>query len=810
MQPPYFVAEVVAVGACPLKAEEAKDDLFDLSSVGNTKLCIMIFPTFSFVSGVIVLQQMARLPAPLWMIAALLATIVVFPFRKYRPAGWFLLGWIWAFGAAALAMQNRLDPALEGKDLLVEGRISGIPQFFDYGVRFGFEIDTIDGVADRSFPGKVRLSWYSSPFEFNSGERWRFQVRLKQPHGSLNPGGFDYEQWLYLQGFHATGTVRQRFANKRLEDAESSVSMDRLRESIAERLAGIFETSPVSGIIQALVVGEQHDISQQQWEVFRITGTTHLVAISGQHIGLVAGLAFLIAKWLWLRIGSVRVSAPSVAAVCAIGCAMIYSALAGFSLPTQRAMIMISLVMGAILLRRKVLSSNTLALALFLIVLYDPTSVLAPGLWLSFTAVWLIIYTLSGRIAGCGRWLSIGKVHIITAIGLAPLLLLYFQQISLIAPLANLLAVPVISLLVVPCCLAGSILLLIIPKAGILLLEAAGFTLEMLWVVLEMLSRFSFAQWSGNQPAFLYLILAFAGLLLLFAPRGIPARWLGVLMLLPIVFAPLDPAPDKGEFRFTLLDVGQGLAAVVETANHTLVFDTGARISSRFDMGSAVVAPFLRSRNIRSINRLVISHADNDHIGGARSLNKLIPIEQILTSSRPSIDWRGANECKAGQTWTWDGIEFQMLAPLDKLSERKNDNSCVLRVQSRSHSILLTGDIEKSTERALVEQYGTRLASDYLVVPHHGSNTSSTTDFLEAVNPKYALIPAGYRNRYRFPRREVIARIERAGAKIYNTANSGAIFIWRDPQNPHADPLRYRAIAEKYYHFHAPGSGRIP
>ncbi len=769
----------------------------------------MIVPTFCFVAGVVLLQQMARLPDPVWSLPALLAALILFRHRKWRPAAWFLLGWTWAFAAAVVTMQDRLEPAFEGQDLLVEGRITGIPQTFDRGFRFAFKIDSIAGFRAESFPRKVRLSWYSPGLDIRAGDRWRFRVRLKQPHGNLNPGGFDYEQWLYLQGYGATGYVRQSLETKRLPDAAVNLSIDRARQSIAERLSIALKESPVGGIILALVIGEQNGITKQQWDVFRKTGTAHLIAISGLHIALVAGLALVAATWLWVRIGGLRVPAPAVGAGSAILSAGVYSALAGFLLPTQRSLIMISLVMGGIVLRRKMEPGHTLAIALFLIVLIDPSCVLSASLWLSFAAVWIITYTLAGRIGKIGQWATIRIVHIASAAGLAPLLLLYFQQVSLIAPLANLVAVPLVSLLVVPCCLLGTILMLIIPQAGIALLAASGFALQLLWPCLEWLSELSFAQWPGRPPSLGVAVLATAGLLLLFAPRGIPARWLGATMLLPMFFAPVD-SPESGEFRFTLLDVGQGLAAVVETAKHTLVFDTGARFSDRLDMGSGVVAPFLRSRDIHSIDRLVISHGDNDHLGGAHSLNELIHIETIYTSPGHSIHWKPVSECKAGQRWTWDGVEFRMLAPLTGHSERENDNSCVLKVTSRSNAILLTGDIEKQAERALVERYGTLLESDYLVVPHHGSNTSSTLDFLEAVRPEYALVPAGYRNRYGFPRPQVVQRLERVGATIYNTADSGAILISPGSIETPATPLRYRKLARKYYHFDAEASGEDP
>ncbi len=753
------------------------------------------------------LQQMARLPEVYWSIPAVLVASIVLRQQKWRPFVWLALGWTWALITASLAMQERLNPEFEGKDLVVDGRVIGIPQTFGHDIRFGFTIDRIDGFADRSIPRKVRLSWYSAPVELKAGDRWHFQVRMKQPHGNLNPGGFDYEEWLYLHGYRATGYVRPSSANRRLDNLGSGLSIDRIRQTIAARLSEIFQASPVRGIIQALVIGEQHGITIGQWEVFRTTGTSHLVAISGLHIGLVAGFALWITQWIWLRMGTPRLSAPSLGAGCAIIGAFIYAAFAGFSLPTQRALIMIGLVMGGILLRRKLNPGHTLAAALLLIVLSDPTSVLSPGLWLSFSAVALIAYILTGTIGQCGQWAATQKIHLVSAIGLAPLLLLYFQQFSLIAPLANLIAVPVISLLVVPAGLVGSVMMLVFPAAGIAILKFGVFVLEILWYFLEWLAEFPFAQWTGAQPSIAIFCTAIAGLLLLFAPRGIPARWLAVPMILPIIFSPADH-PDSGNFRFTLLDVGQGLAAVVETANHTLVFDTGARFSERLDMGSAVVAPFLKSRSIHAIDRLVVSHADNDHLGGARSLNELFRIDRVDISTKQSIDWRDVNECKAGQSWIWDGIEFRMLAPLTRFSRRENDHSCVLKINSGSHSILLTGDIEEATERALVNQYGPRLASDYLVVAHHGSNTSSTSGFLEVVRPKFALVPAGYRNRYGFPRPEVVERLERIGTRIYNTADSGAILIAPDPEQPPAIPRRYRSEAGKYYNFQAPDADR--
>ena len=761
----------------------------------------MVFKSVCFVSGVILLQQMSSLPAPAYAVVGLMTAFIAIRHLPIPGLGWLLFGWSWALGAACLSMQERLDPRFEGRDLMIQGRILGIPQKFEHGLRFGFAIESNDQAPDPSIPSRVRLSWYAPPPAIKAGQSWRLQVRLKQPHGSLNPGAFDYERWLFLQGYRATGYVRANASNRLLDDG-GGMLIDRLRQTIAERIAAQFNQSPVNGMLQALVIGERSGIDESQWEILRKTGTAHLLAISGLHIGLVAGFAYLIAQWLWLRIGSPRISSPALGAIGAIAAALFYAALAGFSLPTRRALIMIALVMGGILARRKVLVSHTLALALFLIVLCNPASVLSAGMGLSFGAVALIVYALGGRLGKSPSWLAIGKIHVLTAFGLSPLLLLYFRQFSVIAPIANALAVPIVGAVVVPAGLLGTALLGLLPQAGAAVLSIAVTTLETLWHYLEWLANLHFAQVRWVQPGLGSVCAALAGLLLAFAPRGIRARWLAFPILLPLAF-PAQDHPKAGEFQLTLLDVGQGLSAIVETKRHTLVFDTGARFSDRLDMGSAVVAPFLRSRNIRNIDRLVISHADNDHLGGARSLDVLFPINRIDTSARDAIDWRQTRPCRQGQHWIWDGVDFNMLAPFGEHPERENDNSCVLRIQSRSQSILLTGDIERRSELELVQRYGPALSSDYLVLAHHGSNTSSNPEFLAAVRPKYALVSAGYRNRYGFPRSQVIERLQRIGAKLFNTADSGAIRIATEAGISPARPRAYRKSAQKYYHFQA-------
>jgi competence protein ComEC len=363
----------------------------------------------------------------------------------------------------------------------------------------------------------------------------------------------------------------------------------------------------------------------------------------------------------------------------------------------------------------------------------------------------------------------------VTALGLAPFLLLFFRQVSLVSPIANFLAVPVLGTLLIPVCLSGALLLPLVPAAGAGLLQLAEFILNRTWPVLEWLSALPLAQWNHAEPPFWTVPLAFLGTLLLLAPRGIPARWLGLVLLLPAtLYHPERPTP--GEFRLVLLDVGQGLASVVETRHRALVYDTGVRLSPSFDMGRAVVEPYLRARGIGTIDTLVVSHGDLDHIGGARSLLARFPVGRAYTSVPEQLAGFPAAPCAAGQRWNWDGVDFEMLGPL-RNSEKENDNSCVLRVQGRSGSALLTADIERTAEGLLVENYRERLRSDVLVVPHHGSKTSSTGPFLEAVRPRLALIPAGYLNRFGFPHPAVMDRYTGIDALTLSTAERGAIVV---------------------------------
>lgn len=757
-------------------------------------------------------HQPATLPSPFWaMLLPPALALLVIPRhrlqRRLRPvvrlgAG-LAIGLLWSWLHAHLVLHPLLDPALEGQDLVLEGHVRGLTELRHDARRFLFEpLDAPSGV-----PERLRLSWYRSEAMPVAGERWRLTVRLKRPNGFQNPGGFDYEGWLFQQRVGATGYVRERGENRRL--SVEGCPLDCLRAGLRARLTEAGGELPHFGILLALALGDRSRIDAASWDVLLRTGTNHLVAISGLHIGLVGGLAFwllrlLAARWPALAL---RWPAPCWAAVGGLLAALVYAALAGFSIPTQRALIMLAVLFGAILLRRMVQASTGLALALVAVLLLDPTAVLAPGFWLSFAAVALLLFGFRGRLPPVavpartararrqlGGWI---RAQYLLAIGLLPFTTYWFQRASLGAPLANLVAVPWVSLLVVPPVLLATLMAPLSPLLAGWLLQLVSAVFEPLWQLLSLLAAQPLQLWHRPAPTPLVLLLAVAGSAWLLLPRGMPGRPLGLVLCLPLLF-PVVERPAAGEAVVTLLDVGQGLAAVIETRQHLLVFDTGPRFSPDFDTGAAVVLPYLRHRGQGAVDTLVISHGDNDHRGGADSLLAQIPVGEVLASVPAAVS-PVARPCRAGQRWQWDGVDFAILHPTPRYRGSENNGSCVLQVSAGGRAVLLAADIEAEGEWALVHAHGDALRSDVLVVPHHGSNTSSTAYFLDAVQPSVALVPAGYRNRFGFPKPEVLARYAERGVLVHETARSGALQFTLSSTGP-GPVVAHREQYRRFWH----------
>ncbi len=735
--------------------------------------------------GTVCLQLLPELPSASVRAGLLLLAMVSLRWRASRLLAACLAGFLWAALHADRQLAGDLPAAVQGQDMRVQGSISSLPEVDGRVTRFLFSLPAAADAGEwRAAPRTLRLSWYDAP-PLQAGQTWQLTLRLKRRHGFLNPGGFDYAGWLLQNGINATGYVRKA-DNYQLAPATGLAQAGlRLRQRLDQHLQQALAHVPQAGLLRALTIGARDGIPGTQWTVFRATGTTHLVAISGMHISLVAGLAFMLMRWLWSRSRWLTqgLAAPRAAALAALLMATLYALLAGFSIPTQRAWLMVLVLLSGVLLGRPTRASHTLALALLAVTVYDPFAVLSPGFWLSFAAVAIIFLRLlalpepttgiGGRLQAYARQLT--ALQWALSLGLLPLTLLFFGQAGWVAPLANLFAVPWTSLVLMPLLFAALLLLYPVPGLAALLYAAAGWSAARLDALLGLLAGLPGTQLGMPGVPVWVTLLACAGITLLLLPRGLPHRQLGWLALLPLLGWSAE-RPPAGTAWFTLLDVGQGLAAVVQTRTHTLVFDTGPRFSDDFDTGAAVVTPFLGAQGIRHIDLLIISHGDNDHRGGATSVAARLPIHRLLSSVPERIDWRYSNRCRAGQAWTWDGVRFRMLHPAAGGGFDGNNASCVLLVEAANgERLLLPGDIEAAAERALVESFGDTLRSEVLVAPHHGSRSSSTAAFIAQVAPDIVLIPAGHRNRYGFPHPTVSQRYRQSGAQQWLSGAAGAL-----------------------------------
>lgn len=759
----------------------------------------MISSALCFLGGIIILHQLAVLPDLLWLIVSASMLPLAYSRRKLHIFFWLLAGFIWAWCMALFYYHHEFPESLQGRDLNVSGEVISVADKMGRKSRFIFKINAIEDKYQSQWknPGVVRMSWYGNTQDIMPGQIWQLTVRLKRPHGFSNPAGFDYEGWLFQQGIHASGYVRTAASNRLLETTWNPQS---IRHHILQQLQQSLQAADNKGMIIALALGMRGDISQEQWNDLQRTGTGHLIAISGLHIGLVAGLCFFLAQFfwrLWPRL-CLCLPAPKAAAIIALCGASVYAFLAGLAIPTQRALAMIFVVMLAVLLDRTHKPSHVLSLALLFVLLLDPAAVLAAGFWLSFAAVSILLYGMSGRYQVIRGWKSWGRAQWLVSIGLVPLGLFLFQKTSLISPLANLIAIPWVSFLIVPLVLSGTLALSIYKPVGEFLLQLCDALLSPLQALMTNLAGLSYAQWIQHSPPVWVMITAAIAIVLLLAPAGIPVKRMGILLLLPVFTAGPARVPYAG-VRLTVLDVGQGLATVIETQQHVLVYDTGPKFSERFDTGDSVVLPYLYQRDIKQVDTMVISHGDNDHRGGFESVQKNIGIRKLYSGTPEKLIQFSPLACQQSIQWQWDGVRFTFLHP-DKLeSFKKNDRSCVLKIESPGGSILLTGDIHKKSERHLLTEQASRLKSDILIAPHHGSKTSSHTDFIQAVSATYVIFTAGFHNRFHHPNAKVVQRYQQSGARLLDSATHGAIEFDIDSQSGISAPQTYRQLLSRHW-----------
>lgn len=750
----------------------------------------MVLIALSLLIGVVFVQQQAELPGPfaslmvLFLLGWLLAEALRRGASRYRAiirvAIFTLAGAVWAVIRAQDYLDQRLPEAAAGQDIQLTGVVSGIPVERGHVQRFFVDVKQIDVVTGMSKPpSRLRISWYHG-VRVKAGEHWRFLVRLKPPHGFFNAGGFDYEAWLYQQGVHATGYVRNSEINQKLADA-SLFSLDSARQQLSLYIQQTLKHHPLAGLITALAVGDRSPISQQHWDQLINTGTNHLMAISGLHIGLAAGFGFWIVRRTAPAYLLKHIAAQRLAISGGLLVALLYALLAGLSIPTQRALLMLTCFALALFMKRNYSPQDALATAMIAILVWDPAAVLSAGFWFSFIAVGVIFYVFSGRMGIKKVWKQWGWMQCSIALALFPLSLMLFQQTSLVSPLANFVMVPYVSFLVVPLVLLSILSLPVSELISRLCLDWAASLLEFAWPLLVYLAESGSAYWMQAGVGPVEAGVAMLGVILLLAPRGVPARWLGLIFILPVL-SEAPQRPDKGDFVLDLLDVGQGLAAVIRTEKHTLVFDTGARFSSQLDAGDAVVVPFLRQLSVDRIDRIVISHGDADHIGGVDSLLSAFPSTELVGQDISTVSARNKTRCIRGQQWRWDEVDFEFLHPDEQSYSKQNNRSCVLKISGAGGRLLLTGDIESKVERRLLSRQANELEAEVLVVPHHGSKTSSSRGFIQAVAADIVLFPLGYRNRYRFPNKDVAGRYLASGARLLSSGHSGAIRVVFDAE----------------------------
>ena len=737
----------------------------------------------------------------------------------------FVLGFAWNARYAENRLHNILSSEMEGRELTIEGRVAALPQGNLEGAKFAFEIDDATG----TLPRRIYLSWqpaWRNPQaipEIIPGQRWEFKVKLKRPYGSLNPYTFDFERWSFHQDFGASGSVRsgELILAKDIGLTDFELRMELARWELRKKIQAMLPADArYAGVMIALVMGDQNAIEQDDWRVFNATGIGHLISISGLHVTMLAGVGASITAFIWRRRSwPLLIPVGKVAAIAGFLTAFIYAWLAGFQIPAQRTMYMVGVVAYALWSGRNPRSFDIWWWALAFVLLIDPMAPYTPGFWLSFGAVAAILFAMgnSSGLLGIptGKELEVHWIYRITqalreacrvqavvTIALLPLTLYWFYQVSVVSPLANAFAIPLVSYVVTPLAIAGALLPEFIGKWLVLLAHIA---MEYLAIALDWMANWNWSVVWAPQPEWWILLFSSVGIIYAIRPGSLVNDWrmrtlalsLSIPLFIPLLSFSNLTALSAGEFRATVLDIGQGTAVLLETTNRKLLYDTGPIQGKRDDAGQRVILPYLRGRGIDQIDRMVISHSDSDHVGGAATLLKQIQFDSMmgsLPSNNPLLQNLQARKvqsipCRFGQRWIWDGVEFIVWHPNEdtlfegQYSRKPNEMSCVLEVRNQNASFWLTGDVEKQGEAEIVERLDqSRLAEIgdkqlIFMAPHHGSKTSSSLDLLKGLRPDQAFAQNGYRNRYGHPHPTVSSRYRELRIPFYQTPITGAQ-IW--------------------------------
>ncbi|MDC9726550.1 MAG: DNA internalization-related competence protein ComEC/Rec2 [Candidatus Thioglobus sp.] len=754
----------------------------------------MLFFALNFLFGILLFSVKNTLVFSSTEIGTFLALllVVLLTFRRQKSLAinllFFIAGFSWMGLFSTQLLNNGIDEKHFNTPIMVTGTIADLPQEKPEKTQFTFNVS-------KPYQGKIKLTWYGQPpSQLKSGDQWQLLIKIKHNNGYQNEGGFDYEQWLFYQQFDATGYVK-RNDNNQLLVSDKATSINTLRQYIREHLSEYLSTLEFSGVINALIIGDRSLISSDQWEMFKQTNTTHLSVISGLHIGLISGFVFLLVSFLWRHCYrcSLTIPASVIGAYFGLISALVYALIAGFSIPTQRAFIMAGVVFLSVIFRRSHNIWQLYGLALLLVLISNPLSVFSIGFWLSFYVVGVIVYGVKQH--QDKHWLfRLLYIQLLISIATLPLIAWFFSSGSLLSPIANLVAIPVFSFVTTPFSLLGAIFSFAqLETLSQFIFSIANLSLVYLSILLNNLQSFEFNLWHYTPASSFSLLWLIFAVFIALLPKSLKLRKLAYLILLLIWLQPSKPLAT-GEVMVTTLDVGQGLSQVIRTKNHVLIFDTGAHYRSGFNMGEAVILPYLRTKRINNIDSIIISHGDNDHIGGLDSLQEKLSIDQILSSVTDQITHANVKDCNSAPPWQWDGVNFKMLNLAHNFTG--NNASCVLKISNAHFSVLLTGDIEKTAERHLINIWGSELQSDVLISPHHGSKTSSSELFLSTVKPAKVIISSGYKNRFNHPATKIIKRYQQHNIEPINTACAGQIDLKLSDQ---LSVKRYRKVNQRYY-----------
>ena len=744
----------------------------------------MLIASTAFILGILSAFYWPE-PSLLVSLFAFIASVYLFSKRclsNYFIVLMILIGFLWGGNYLNDYYHHLLPLELEGKDLSIKARIAEIPVKRHKGWRLIVDVKNSQPIANIK---SLQLNWYDDAVSPKVGEVWLFTVRLKRPHGYANPGGFDHEKWMLSRNLHGRGYIRHA---------------DRLYSplglNIRQRLWDSLQSYPgdAGSLVAALVLGEKHGLSYAQRQLFIDSGTAHLFAISGLHIGMLAGVFYFLAKTLvfillhatflprFLSIAIYRRTPLKVYLACSwLGCTA-YSILAGLSLSTQRALIMLSVAYLACALGKRMLSIQSFTIALVLILLVQPAAVLGAGLFLSFLAVAWIAYILHVLPAYLPKAKKVFLIQLLLPVLLWPILQYYFGSSATLGAVANMVLIPLVSVVLLPLCLFASLLEILMPTSNVWILS---FIDEIYRGILSFLEAFNAATWASPiswQLSIEQVVLLQLLMLIVLWPRG-TAKYLKMMMAILVIIAliPAKQVLEKGDFKLAVIDVGQGLSVLLQTQNHSLLFDTGPEFPSGFNTVQAAVLPYLKNQHINKIDKLILSHGDKDHLGGLAHLIESVDIYSVISGEPERVFTSlNAKQCHRGSSWQWDGVNFDMLWPISKLPGHTkirpthNNRSCVLRISSANQSVLLTGDIEKAVEEWLVDNSAS-LQSDILLAPHHGSNSSSSTNFIQAVNPDWVIFSAGYRSRFGHPHAKVLQRYRDASVNRVATSDCGML-----------------------------------